>query len=370
MNLFWAAYVLGVASILGSDEAVVLKFEPSRNLLRQRALSAGTSAQEAVAVATGPDGSAYVVGSIIDFANGTPTRMSITKMAPDGTIVWQKARTTATGMAVAVAPDGSVYAGGQAPVPGAPASEDLAALKLAPDGSLVWARTYAAGSLADPGGGATVGPDGSLYLAGAIQGPNTGLAELIVKLNPDGTLAFDCAGGTGAAAAGVSLNPDGTLAFDCAGGTGAAAAGVSLAADGTLFVFGTVGSGIAFVIHLLASGKVTDANTRAAESSTGFTNSGGVGVARDRAIRVAGTATSPPLRLRHRIPDLIDGQGHAHRSHRNLPRCHRHHQRSRPGHHPQRDHHLRRPRRRSAHQHRPLTRTEPACRCAGRPATT
>jgi len=319
VNLFWAAYVIGVASTLGSDEAVVLEFEPSRNLLRQRALSAGTSAQEAAAVATGPDGSAYVVGSIIDFANGTPTRMSITKMAPDGTIVWQKARTTATGMAVAVAPDGS----------------------------LVWAHTYAAGSLADPGGGATVGPDGSLYLAGAIQGPNTGRAALIVKLNPDGTLAFDCAGGTGAAAAGVSL-----------------------AADGTLFVSGTVGSGIAFVIHLLASGKVTDANTRAAESSTGFTNSGGVGVAGDRAIRVAGTATSPPLRLRHRIPDLIDGQGHAHRSHRNLPRCHRHHQRSRPGHHPQRDHHLRRPRRRSAHQHRPLTCTEPACRCAGRPATT
>ncbi len=347
MNLFWAAYVLGVASILGSDEAVVLKFEPSRNLLRQRALSAGTSAREAAAVATGPDGSAYVVGSIIDFANGTPTRMSITKMAPDGTIVWQKARTTATGMAVAVAPDGSVYAAGQAPVPGAPASEDLVALKLAPDGSLVWASTYAAGSLADPGGGATVGPDGSLYLAGAIQGPNTGLAALIVKLNPDGTLAFDCAGGTGAAAAGVSL-----------------------AADGTLFVSGTVGSGIAFVIHLLASGKVTDANTRAVASSTGFTNSGGVGVAGDRSIRVAGTATSPPLRLRHRIPDLVDGQGHAHHSHRNLRRCHRHHQRSRPGHHPQRDHHLRRPRRRSAHQHRPLTRTEPACRCAGRPATT
>ncbi len=319
MNLFWAAYVIGVASTFGSDEAVVLKFEPSRNLLRQRALSVGTSAQEAAAVATGPDGSAYVVGSIIDFANGTPTRMSITKMAPDGTIVWQKARTTATGMAVAVAPDGS----------------------------LVWARTYAAGSLADPGGGATVGPDGSLYLAGAIQGPNTGLAALIVKLNPDGTLAFDRAWGTAATAAGVSL-----------------------AADGTLFVSGTVGSGIAFVIHLQASGKVTDANTWAAASSTGCTNGGGVGVAGDRTIRGAGTATSPPLRLRHRIPDLIDGQGHAHRSHRNLPRCHRHHQRSRPGHHPQRDHHLRRPRRRSAHQHRPLTRTEPACRCAGRPATT
>jgi hypothetical protein len=94
---------------------------------------------------------------------------------------------------------------------------------------------------------------------------------------------------------------------DRAWGTGATAAGVSLAADVTLFVSGTVGSGIAFVIHLLASGKVTDANTGAAASSTGFTNGGGVGVVGDRAIRVAGTATSPPLRLRHRIPDLIDG---------------------------------------------------------------
>jgi hypothetical protein len=348
VNLFWAASVIGVATTFGLDEAVVLLFEPSRNLLWQRALSAGTSAQEAAAVATAPGGLAYFVGSIIDFASGTPTRMSLTKIAPDGTIVWQKAWTTASGMAVAVAPEGSVYAAGQAPVPGAPANDDLVALKLAHRSSLVWARTYAAGSLADARGGATAGPDGSLYLAGAIQGLNNGLAALIVKLNPDGTLAFDRAWGTAATAAGVSL-----------------------AADGTLFVSGTVGSGIAFVIHLQASGKVTDANTWAAASSTGCTNGGGVGVAGDRAIRGAGTATSPPLRLRLRIPDLLDGQGHAHRSDRNLRRCHRHHQRSRPGHHhPQRDRHLRRPRLRSAHQHRPLTRTEPACRCAGRPATT
>jgi hypothetical protein len=59
----------------------------------------------------------------------------------------------------------------------------------------------------------------------------------------------------------VKLNPDGTLAFDRAWGTGAFAAGVSLAADGTLFVSGTVDGNTAFVIHLLASGKVTDAST-------------------------------------------------------------------------------------------------------------
>jgi len=263
-------YVAGTTT-LGSDEAVVLKFDPNGNLLWQRALSAGTSAQEATAVATGPDGSAYVVGSIIDFANGTPTQMSITKIAPDGTLVWQKAWTTANGMAVAVAPDGSVYAAGQAPVPGAPANADLVAVKLAPDGSLIWARTYAAGTLADPRGGAAAGPDGSLYLAGSLQGGKTGAPALIVKLNPDGTLAFDRGWGTGATAAGVSI-----------------------AADGTLFVSGTVGSGTAFVIHLLASGKVTDASTWAATSSGGFTNGGGVGVAGDGTIRMAGTATSPP----------------------------------------------------------------------------
>src|SRR5207302_3345737 len=186
-------------------------------------------------VATGPDGSAYVVGSIIDFANGTPTQMSITKIAPDGTLVWQKAWTTASGMAVAVAPDGSVYAAGQAPVPGQPANADLVAVKLAPGGSLIWARTFTAGTLADPRGGAAAGPDGSLYLAGALQGPKTGLAALVLKLNPDGTLAFDRAWGTGATAAGISL-----------------------AADGTFFVSGTQTSAgtTAFVIHLLASGKV------------------------------------------------------------------------------------------------------------------
>ena len=47
----------------------------------------------------------------------------------------------------------------------------------------------------------------------------------------------------------------------------------------------------AFVIHLLASGKVSTANTW---SSSNFTNGGGVAVASDGTIRMAATATSPP----------------------------------------------------------------------------
>jgi putative pyrroloquinoline-quinone binding quinoprotein len=266
-----SVYVAGTTT-LGSDEGVVLKFDPNGNLIWQRALSAGTSAQEIEAVATGSDGAAYVVGSIIDFANGTPAGMSITKIAADGTLVWQKRWITAFGEAVAVAGDGSIYAAGTAQRPGAPGGSDLIVVKLAPDGSLVWARTYSAGTNADPRGGGVVGPDGSLYLAGAIQGTRAGIAALIVKLNPGGTLAYDRAWQAGSSAAGVAVAPNGTLYV-----------------SGTLSATKTD----AFVLHLLPSGRGSDAATWGS-SGTGLANGGGVGVAADGTIRLAATAPAPP----------------------------------------------------------------------------
>jgi len=264
-----SVYVAGTTT-LNADEAVVLKFDPAGNLIWQRALAAGTAAQESAAVATGADGSVYLVGTRIDFANGTPGGMTITKIAADGTIVWQKLWSTGSGMAVAVAPDGSVYAAGQAPRPGSPADADMVVVKLAADGSLVWARTYSAGTLADPRGGAAAGPDGSVYLAGAIQAPKIGLAALVVKLNPDGSLSYDRAWGTGATAAGVTLAPDGTLYV-----------------SGTTSAPGTD----AFLVHLLPTGKAADAETW---GGSGTDNGTGVGVAADGTIRLAATAGAPP----------------------------------------------------------------------------
>jgi hypothetical protein len=266
-----SVYVAGTTT-LGSDEGVVLKFDPNGNLIWQRALSAGTSAQEVEAVATGSDGAAFVVGSIVDFANGTPTGMSITKIAADGTLVWQKRWTTAFGEAVAVAGDGSVYAAGTAQRPGLPGDSDLVVVKLAADGSLVWARTYSAGSNVDPRGGAAVGPDGSLYLAGAIQGTRAGIAALVLKLHPDGTLAYNRAWQSGSTAAGLAVAPDGTLYV-----------------SGTL----TVSKTDAFVLHLLPTGRGSAAATWGS-SGTGLANGGGVGVATDGTLRLAGTAPSPP----------------------------------------------------------------------------
>jgi hypothetical protein len=73
--------------------------------------------------------------------------MSITKIAPDGALVWQKEWTTASGDSRGGRARRQRLRRRAGPVPGAPANEDLVAVKLAPDGSLIWARTYAAGTL-------------------------------------------------------------------------------------------------------------------------------------------------------------------------------------------------------------------------------
>src|SRR5262249_57876195 len=112
-----------------------------------------------------------------------------------GTLVWQKVWDGSSGFeAVAVAPDGSVYAAGTTPRDATFSQFSLVAIKLTPDGSLVWQQTYAAGAIADPRGGMTVAPDGSIYFAGAIQaikGNTPSIAPLLVRLAPAGTLLFD-----------------------------------------------------------------------------------------------------------------------------------------------------------------------------------
>jgi hypothetical protein len=110
-----------------------------------------------------------------------------------------------------------------------------------------------------------VGPDESLYLAGAIRGTRAGIAALILKVNPDGTLAYDRAWQSGSTAAGVAVAPDGTLYV-----------------SGTLSATSTT----AFVLRLLPSGRGIEAATWGS-SGTGSANGGGVGAATDGTIRLA-----------------------------------------------------------------------------------
>jgi hypothetical protein len=111
-----------------------------------------------------------------------------------------------------------------------------------------------------------------VYLAGAIQGTRAGIAALVLKLHPDGTLAYDRAWQGGSTAAGVAAAPDGTLFVSA-----------------TL----TVSKTDAFGLHLLPTGRGSSAAT-GGSSGTGPADGGGVGVATDGTLRLAATAPAPP----------------------------------------------------------------------------
>jgi hypothetical protein len=268
-----SVYVTG-STVLNGGDAILLKFDTLGNFLWERTWG-GAEADQGNGVATAADGSVYVAGTAANFAS-----FFVLKFDAAGTLLWQKIWDGASGMAIAVAPDGSVYASGASPRPNAIGDFDVIVLKITPAGSLVWARTYSAGFVVDPRGGMTVAPDGSVYIAGAIQAPKMGivdLAVLLVKMDPSGNLLFDREWG---------------------GKSGDAAAGVAAAADGSVYLSGASSSfgagGDAFVLHILANGKAASAVTW---GGTGFDSGGGVAVTGGAVLLAATTTTPPPYSL-------------------------------------------------------------------------
>lgn len=270
-----SVFVTGVTADNGND-AILLKFGADGTLLWERSWG-GSASDESFAVATAADGSAYIAGTATSFGPSS-SGLFVVKFDSTGTLVWQRISDGSAGNAVAVAPDGSVYAAGTTPRTQI-GDFDLLVLKITPAGSLVWQRNYTAGTVVDPRGGMTVAPDGSIYIAGAIQAAKAGLvdlAALIIKLGADGSLLFDkqFVGKSSETAAGVAVAPD----------------------DGSVYVAGTTtsfGAGFedAFVLHLTATGKkVIDAVTW---GSAGFETAGGIAV-HDRTVSLAATTTAPP----------------------------------------------------------------------------
>jgi hypothetical protein len=242
-----SVYVTGLITSNGND-AVLLKFDASGNLIWQRTWG-GLENEESNAVATALDGSVYIAGYTTSFG-ASGASLFVVKFNAAGTLVWQKIWDGSGGYAaVAVAPDGSVYASSTTPrAAGQIGQFDVIALKMSAAGALTWQRTYGSGDVVDPRGGMTVAPDGSVYIAGAIQAPKMGfvdIAALVLRLSADGNLLFD---------------------GQWAGRNSETAGGVAAAADSSVYVAGTssssgAGAEDAFVIHLLTNGKVAAAAT-------------------------------------------------------------------------------------------------------------
>ena len=138
----------------------------------------GPGADVATAVATAPDGSAYLVGSTDGFAVdpfGQPaTRMFIVKLA-NGVVAWQRiwngpTIVGVTDASVAVAADGSVYVAGIT----ADGGGDAVLLKFDANGNLLWSRAWG-GPESDSAGAVATHGDGSVYIAGRSTsfGPRT-----------------------------------------------------------------------------------------------------------------------------------------------------------------------------------------------------
>ena len=272
-----SVYVTGVTADNGND-AVLLKFDPSGNLLWEREWG-GAESDEGLAVATASDGSVYIAGTATSFGPSS-AGLFVVKFDSAGNLVWQKISDRANGNAVAVAPDGSVYAAGTTPRDDI-GNFDMVVLKITASGSLVWQRTYSAGDVADPRGRMAAGPDGSVVMVGAIQTVRrtADIAALIVKLTSDGALVFD---------------------KQFAGRVSETAEGVAVASDNTIYVAGTTtsfGAGFqdAFVLHMQPTGKkILDALTW---GTTGFETGAGVAVNGGTFILAATTNNPPPYSL-------------------------------------------------------------------------
>ena len=175
----------------------------------------GVGSDVAEAVASGADGSSYVVGLTDSFTTdpfGVPSpKIFLVKFAPDGSLTWQRIwnGTTIQGLGrpdVAVSADGSVYVTGVT----ADNGNDAVILKFDSSGTLVWERAWG-GAASDEGLAVATASDGSVYLSGTATSFGPSSAGLfVVKFDSGGNLVWQRIS-DGAAGNAVAVGPDGSV---------------------------------------------------------------------------------------------------------------------------------------------------------------
>jgi hypothetical protein len=176
----------------------------------------GPGAEFSGQIATAADGSAYLAGLTDSFAVdqfGQPdARIFVVKVAPNGTVAWQRIwnGTTIRGIGqtpIAVGPDGSVFVGGVTQTNGG----DAVLLKFSAAGTLLWERTWG-GAEADSGSAVATDTDGSVYLAGRTTsfGPSSA-GMFIAKFDALGSLAWQRLADNSAGFDALAVSPDGSV---------------------------------------------------------------------------------------------------------------------------------------------------------------
>ncbi len=182
----------------GGYDFFVLRLNPDGSLAWARTFG-GTGTDQAFSIIQTTDGGYAVAGYAGSFGAGDYD-FFVVKLNPDGSLDWVR---TFGGANTDVAPsiiqttDGGYAIAGYTRSFGS-GGDDLLVLKLNPDGSLAWARTFG-GAGTDYAYSITQANDGGYAVAGETGSFGSGGDDLLVlKLNPDGSLAWARTfGGTG-----------------------------------------------------------------------------------------------------------------------------------------------------------------------------
>ncbi len=174
----------------GGADLLLLKLDPDGSIAWARTFG-GTANDWVYQITQTADGGYAVAGGTDNFGAGGADALLL-KLGPDGSLAW--ARTFGgTGhdyvCSVNQTADGGYVVAGGTNSFGA-GSFDLLALKLNPDGSVVWARTF--GGVSDDYAGSLIQTsDGGYAVAGRTASFGSGNYDLLVlKLNPDGSPAW------------------------------------------------------------------------------------------------------------------------------------------------------------------------------------
>jgi len=217
----------------------------------------GTDDDEAFSITQTTDGGLAVAGWTVS-TSVSNNELLVLRLNSDGTLAWAKAfggsvpsnRYNRANSIIQTTDGGFAIAGTRGGF--SASSWDLLVLKLNPDGSLAWVRTFG-GTDMDMAWSIIQTTDGGFAVAGATRSFGAGNDDfLVLKLNPDGSLAWARTfGGTGIEwARSVIQTTDGGLAVT--GNTGSFGAGaddflvLKLNPDGSLAwarTFGLVGEG-------------------------------------------------------------------------------------------------------------------------------
>ena len=237
----------------------------------------GADSEVTAGTAVASDGSTYLAGFTRSFDPAARPRIFVVKFAADSSLTWQRTWSAPETFAddeandVAVASDGTVYVTGFT----VGVAGDAVLLKFSSDGTLLWQARWG-GSGSDQAEAVAVGADGSVYIAGGT-GSFGGGGVFVVKFASDGTLVWQKHWGTG----------------------GEAGQGVAVGPDGNIYVAGVAARPDPFGASDLVLLKIDPAGVliwqRAYSAATNVDARGGVRVAPDGSICVAGALQDVPV---------------------------------------------------------------------------